>query len=203
MQSFLKNNQSQNLILFFSGWGCDENQFVNLNDTNDNVLILFDYQDLNLNFDFSPYKTIDLIAYSAGVFVASILQKSLPPLRQKIAVNGNPYLFDEKFGLSSQTVNVFKSITLDNYLDFRRRYMVISQEEYEKYNELQSLRTLESCQLELEALQKFYALYLFHSPLYNYNPPLSKGDCTVNKLSIYSLPSETRNATSHGEDFFS
>ena len=159
MQSFLKNNQSQNLILFFSGWGCDENQFVNLNDTNDNVLILFDYQDLNLNFDFSPYKTIDLIAYSAGVFVASILQKSLPPLRQKIAVNGNPYLFDEKFGLSSQTVNAFKSITLDNYLDFRRRYMVISQEEYEKYNELQSLRTLESCQLELEALQKFYALY--------------------------------------------
>ena len=80
-------------------------------------------------------------------------------MRQKIAVNGNPYLFDEKFGLSSQTVNVFKSITLDNYLDFRRRYMVISQEEYEKYNELQSLRTLESCQLELEALQKFYALY--------------------------------------------
>ena len=159
MQSFFKNNHSQNLILFFSGWGCDENQFANLHDTDDDILILFDYQDLNLEFDFTLYKTIDLIAYSAGVFVASILQKSFPPLRQKIAINGNPYLFDEKFGLSSQTINIFKSITLDNYLDFRRRYMVNSQEKYEKYNELQSLRSLESCQQELEALQKFYILY--------------------------------------------
>ena len=72
MQYFYKNNHSQNLILFFSGWGCDEHQFTNLHDTNDDILILFDYQDLNLDFDFTPYKKIDLIAYSAGVFVASI-----------------------------------------------------------------------------------------------------------------------------------
>jgi hypothetical protein len=36
--------------------------------------------------------------------------------------------------------------------------MVFSDEEYEKYNKLQSLRTIESCADELEALQKLYAL---------------------------------------------
>ena len=156
MQYFYKNNHSQNLILFFSGWGCDEHQFTNLHDTNDDILILFDYQDLNLDFDFTPYKKIDLIAYSAGVFVASIFQKSLPPLHKKIAINGNPYLFDKKFGLSTQTINIFNSITLDNYLEFRRQYMVISDAEYKRYNELQSLRTLESCQQELTSLQNLY-----------------------------------------------
>ena len=34
--------------------------------------------------------------------------------------------------------------------------MVYSEDEYEKYNELQSLRTIESCQSELESLQKMY-----------------------------------------------
>ena len=156
MQSFFKNNHAQNLILFFSGWGCDQNQFTNLHDTDDDVLILFDYQDLNLDFDFTSYKNINLIAYSAGVFVASIMQKTLPPLHKKVAINGNPYLFDEKFGLSSHTMDIFNSITLDNYLEFRRQYMVISDKEYQQYNELQSLRSLESCQQELASLQKLY-----------------------------------------------
>ena len=159
MQYSYKNNHSQNLILFFSGWGCDEHQFTNLHDTNDDILILFDYQNLNLDFDFTPYKKIDLIAYSAGVFVASIFQKSLPPLHKKIAINGNPYLFDKKFGLSTQTINIFNSITLDNYLEFRRQYMVETEAEYQSYNDLQSLRSLESCQSELEALQKLYQQY--------------------------------------------
>lgn len=46
------DNRSPGLILFFSGWGCDKNQFVNLCDTDD-VLIFWNYQDLELDFDFS------------------------------------------------------------------------------------------------------------------------------------------------------
>ena len=37
--------------------------------------------------------------------------------------------------------------------------MVVTDEEYEKYNKLESLRTLESCQEELVALQKLYDKY--------------------------------------------
>src|SRR5574344_582814 len=112
----LKHNASD-LIIFFAGWGCDENQFANLQDKKD-VLIVYDYQNLDLEFDFSKYRHIDLIAYSAGVFVASVLQGKIPNLRKKVAVCGNPFLFDEKFGLSSKTIKIFNSITLDNYLAF-------------------------------------------------------------------------------------
>lgn len=155
MQYFYQNNHSPDLIIFFSGWGCDYNQFANLHDNKD-VLILYDYSDLSLEFDFSKYKNIYLIAYSAGVFVASIFANAIPNIRQKVALCGNPYLFDEKLGISQECIRVFKAITLDNYLDFRRKYMVFSDEEFERYNKLESLRSIESCEKELSALQKMY-----------------------------------------------
>lgn len=155
MQKYFLDNNSDKLILFFTGWGCDENQFTNLT-TKNNVLLLYDYQNLDLEFDFSKYIEINALAYSAGVFISSIMDKKIPNVNKKIAINGNPYLFDEKFGLSKALVQEFKEINLDNYLDFRRKYMVETDEEFEKYNELQSLRTLESCQSELEALEILY-----------------------------------------------
>lgn len=158
MQYYYQNNDSRDLIVFFSGWGCDYNQFADLHDLKD-VLILYDYQDLELDFDFSRYENIYVIAYSAGVFIASIFADKLPNVRQKVAVCGNPYLFDEKIGISRENILVFKGITLDNYLDFRRKYMVVTDEEYERYNRLESLRTIESCAKEMRALQKLYAKY--------------------------------------------
>lgn len=155
MQYCLWDNHAEDLIVFFAGWGCDDNQFVNLHDRK-NVLILYDYQNLRLDFDFSAYKNIDVLAYSAGVFVAAVLSDKIPGVKRKVALCGNPYLFDEKLGLSAATVAALKAITLDNYLEFRRKYMVYSEDEYEKYNELQSLRTIESCQSELDSLQKMY-----------------------------------------------
>ena len=155
MQYFYINNNSADLIVFFAGWGCDENQFTNLHDEKD-VLILYDYQNLELDFDFSKYENIYVLAYSAGVFVASIMANHIPNVRQKVALCGNPYLFDEILGLSAEVVQVFREITLDNYLEFRRKYMVFSDEEYVKYNQLQSIRSIESCQNELDALQRLY-----------------------------------------------
>ena len=155
MRYFYQNNQSKELIVFFAGWGCDENQFTNLQDKKD-ILILYDYQDLALDFDFSKYTRIDIIAYSAGVFIASIVGDKIPQVNKKVALCGNPYLLDEKLGLSARTLNLFKTITMDNYLAFRREYMVSNDEEYEKYNALQSLRSLESCQSELSSLEKLY-----------------------------------------------
>lgn len=158
MQYFLQNNNSYDLIIFFCGWGCDENQFTNLKDDKD-VLILYDYQNLDLDFDFSKYKNIYLIAYSAGVFISSIIQNKIPNLRKKVAICGNPYLFDEKLGLSLKTIDVLKSITLENYLDFRRKYMVETDDEFKQYNALQSMRSIESCENELLCLQDLYNKY--------------------------------------------
>ena len=155
MKYFYQNNHSDDLIVFFSGWGCDYNQFTNLHDKKD-ILILYDYQDLILDFNFSKYKNVYIIAYSAGVFIASVFSDFIPNVREKIALCGNPYLFDENLGISKETIQVFKDITLDNYLDFRKKYMVFSDEEYERYNRLESLRTIESCENELKVLQRLY-----------------------------------------------
>jgi len=183
MQYFYQNNHSHDLIVFFSGWGCDYHQFVNLHDSK-NVLILYDYQNLTLDFDFSQYRNIYIIAYSAGVFVASIMADKIPNIRQRIAVCGNPYLFDETLGIAPQTIQVFKDITLDNYLDFRKKYMVFNDEEFEKYNRLQSLRTLESCQAELAILLGMYQKNKSHI-----NPTFDKAIMAENDL-IFNLKAQ-------------
>lgn len=158
MQYFFKNNNFDDLIIFFAGWGCDENQFANLKDEKD-VLILYDYQNFDLDFDFSKYRNIYLIGYSAGVFVSSIMQNKVPNIRKRIALCGNPYLFDKKLGLSQKSIDILKSITLENYLDFRRTYMVETDDEFKRYNDLQSMRSLESCMKELDCLQRLYNEY--------------------------------------------
>lgn len=158
MQHYFIDHNFHELIVFFAGWGCDENQFTNLHD-NKNVLILYNYQNLDLDFDFSKYTNIYIIGYSAGVFMASILSAKIPNIRKKVALCGNPYLFDETLGISTEKIKIFQNINLDNYLDFRRKYMVYSDEEYEKYNQLQSMRTIESCSNELLALHKIYKKY--------------------------------------------
>ncbi len=155
MQYFYHNNDSSDLIVFFAGWGCDHHQFLNLQDNID-VLILYNYQDIELNFDFCKFHNIYLIAYSAGIFIASLLHNRIPNIRKKIALCGNPYLFDKILGISAQNIQILKNINLNNYLEFRKKYMVSSKEEYEKYNQLQSLRSIESCQQELTYLQKIY-----------------------------------------------
>ena len=157
MRYYLKNNHSSHLIVFFSGWGCDENMFANLHDEAD-VLIVYDYSDWQLDFDFTEYETIDIIAYSAGVFVASVCSDRIPRTGKKIVVCGNPYLFDEDLGISGKNIRVFRSLNLDNYLSFRREYMVETDEEYERYNLMSSQRSFESCFAELDKLAEMYAL---------------------------------------------
>ena len=185
MQYFYINNNSADLIVFFAGWGCDENQFTNLHDEKD-VLILYDYQNLELDFDFSKYENIYVLAYSAGVFVASIMANHIPNVRQKVALCGNPYLFDEILGLSAEIVQVFREITLDNYLEFRRKYMVFSDEEYVKYNQLQSIRSIESCQNELDALQRLY-----QQNKLQINPAFDKAIVAENDL-IFNLSAQKK-----------
>lgn len=152
MKKYLINNNSENLIIFFSGWGCDEYEFEHLSSDSD-VLILYDYSDLNLDFDFSKYKRFDLIAFSAGVFIASVLNFNFE-INKKIAIDGNPYLFDEHFGLSKDMQTTLYNITEENAEDFARNYLVKTDAEWKNFHP--SKRTLESCRTEFECLKKIY-----------------------------------------------
>ncbi|MBP3820286.1 DUF452 family protein [bacterium] len=155
MKQYLINKKSDNLILFFTGWGCDEYEFEHLNSKN-NVLLLYDYTDLNMDFNFSKYKNIDLIAFSAGVFTASILDLPIK-INKKVALSGNPYLFDEHYGLSKDIQNLLCNITVENADDFARNYLVKTEQEIIKFHH--SKRSIESCQKEFECLKNLYNLH--------------------------------------------
>ncbi len=152
MKQYLVNNQSNKLIIFFTGWGCDEYEFEHLTSKAD-VLLLYDYLDLNLDFDFSNYKKIDLMAFSAGVFVASIMNFNFE-ISKKIAISGNPYLFDEHLGLSTEIQNILCNITAENADDFARNYLIKTDEEWKNFHH--SKRTLESCKEEFNSLKNLF-----------------------------------------------
>lgn len=156
MKTKLIKNNSDELIVFLSGWGCDEHSYSDMKSSRD-VLICWDYTSLDFEFNFEDYKTICLIAYSAGVFVSGLIKDKLPKFSYKIAVNGNPKLFDNKYGISKNIVDIFKGLNLENYMDFRLKYLVRNSEELEFFNSHQPHRTFESCFRELDKLENYYA----------------------------------------------
>ncbi len=156
MKQYLINKNSDELLLFFTGWGCDEYEFEHLESECD-VLLLYDYSDLSFNFDFSKYKKINLTAFSAGVFVASIFNFSsfkIHKIDKKIAISGNPYLFDEHLGLSKKIQELLYSVNENNADEFARNYLIKTDEEWEKFHH--SKRTIESCKKEFSNLKELY-----------------------------------------------
>ena len=150
------NNKSDKLIIFLTGWGCDARQFELLKSDNFDILIAYDYSDLEFGFDFSSYQEVNLITFSAGVYVAGLIQDKLPKLRRKVAINGNPYAHDSYYGLSDEIKNQFASVSKDNIFEFRRKYLVFTDKELELLNKYQPHRSLESCMQELLALNSYY-----------------------------------------------
>jgi len=152
VKKYFINRNSDKLLLFFTGWGCDEHEFAHLAAKSD-VLILYDYTDFELDFDFSKYKKFDLVAFSAGVFVASVMNFDFE-INKKIALSGNPYLFDEKLGLCTKIQEVLYNITEENAEDFARNYLVKTNEEWKNFHP--SKRTLQSCKEEFNSLKNLY-----------------------------------------------
>ena len=152
MKQYFVNKNSDTLLLFFTGWGCDEFEFEHLETTCD-LLILYDYSDLNLDFDFSKYEEINLIAFSAGVFTASVLNFGFK-IKKKIAISGNPYLFDEHFGLSKKIQEILFNITAESADDFAKNYLIKTEDERKRFHH--SKRTIESCRAEFGSLKKIY-----------------------------------------------
>ena len=190
MKTHLINKNSNTLLVFFTGWGCDEYEFEHLK-TDLDVLILYDYNDLKLNFDFSKYKEINVLAFSAGVFVASVFNLDFKT-NKRIAISGNPYLFDEHFGLSQKTQNLLCSITEETADSFARNYLVKTDEEYANFHN--SKRTLDSCEREFEYLKQLYetkkqdikdifdiAIIGENDPLFN---PVAQKEFYKNRLNV-------------------
>ena len=152
MKTYFVDNKSNELVLFFLGWGMDELPMLPFKSSRD-ILYLYDYSNLDYEFDFSKYLKIYLIGYSAGVSIATYLK--LPKIEYAVAINGTFDLCNEEYGLSKDIIDVFRGITLDNYMDFRRKYLVATDSELDFFNAHAPLRTIESSMEELDALSSY------------------------------------------------
>lgn len=143
---------SAELVVYFNGWGVSPSAIAHLGlPEQSDLLICYDYADLHLDFDFSPYKQIRLVAFSLGVWVADQLMKDVK-LASATAINGTGRPCDAAFGIPPE---IFKG-TIDglnevNRLKFERR-MCGAKYELDRYQALPLKPSLAEIQQELTAL---------------------------------------------------
>ena len=88
-QRFIKKEGNSTLLLFFAGWGSDENLFAGPVQEGCDCLLCFDYKDLD--FDYSlleGYREIRVMAWSMGV--CAISSKASPRRARATAMASVP-----------------------------------------------------------------------------------------------------------------
>jgi len=68
-------------------------------------VMFYDYNDISTIQPFN-YSTVQLIAWSMGVFIAYLLKDKLPQFERKIAINGTPFPVDDEFGIPKKVFDL-------------------------------------------------------------------------------------------------
>ena len=71
---WLNKKENNELIIFFNGWGMDESVVNHLDYENYDVLMFYDYNSLETDFNFEKIKNYKkhLISWSMGVMTATL-----------------------------------------------------------------------------------------------------------------------------------
>lgn len=103
---WLNKENNNKLIIFFNGWGMDENAIKHLQAEEYDIVMLYDYNSLDTDLKFDKeYEQINLIAWSMGVMAASVCFKSADGSTDK-----NP------FSVLYKTCKKFKSVAMNGTL---------------------------------------------------------------------------------------
>ena len=158
MKVHLQNNGSDNLILFFCGWGMDENPFSVLKSSCD-VLYVYDYVTPDFpEFDFSKYKSVKLLSFSYGVYAGAIAK--LPDdlkLDTRVAINGTLIPVDDKYGVPVRQFELTEKMDSQTVVKFRQRLFGGEQanNHFEIFEKHLPKRTAKSCTDELLGMKKY------------------------------------------------
>ena len=99
---WLNQKNNPKIILFFNGWGMDENVVKHLECEDYDVLMFYDYNTLETDFDWdllNIYSEKNIIAWSMGVMVGGKYLDKLGALKQTVAINGTLKPIDENYGI--------------------------------------------------------------------------------------------------------
>ena len=125
MQYFWLNKKEENkkLIVFFNGWGMNETPVKHLACEDFDVLVLFDYRNIDFNlaqFNFEKYSKKYLVCWSMGVYVSNLFKKELSSFDKKIAINGTTSIIDDNFGIPQKiykiTVKLLNEESCDKFI---------------------------------------------------------------------------------------
>lgn len=114
--------QQRKLLVYFSGWGTPISIAKSLELSNDfDLLICYDYRNLHLEFDFSGYQEIYVVAWSLGVWVAERVLQAIS-LTYAVAINGTGMPRDDRFGIPTAVFDgTLSSLSEENLAKFERR----------------------------------------------------------------------------------
>ncbi len=155
-----KQDNSEQLILFFCGWGGDEKAFEHLQCSTSDVLFLSDYRNLELEENIidsiREYPSIKIIAWSFGVWVAAYSVKKYElPIQEAIAINGTLFPVDDEKGIPEKIANAtLEHLTEASVFKFQRR--MVGAEYWKEYLPLVPNRDLKDIKSELSALYKYF-----------------------------------------------
>lgn len=101
---WLNKTNSNKLIIFFNGWGMDEKIVSHLNCEDFDVIVFYDYNNLEIDIDLSNYKEKHLIAWSMGVMVSTLFD--FGQLNSTTAICGTPIAIDDNYGIPERIYNL-------------------------------------------------------------------------------------------------
>ena len=172
----IHNTNRQNckkLILFFAGWGMDEQPFLNLAEADYDIIILCNYNNLqtsNIDSLLNEYNEINIVAWSMGVWVASYVLDSYlssstdigninlnSKLNHCIAINGTPIPINDEYGIPTAIFNGTIDTLPQSIEKFNLR-MCGSKTVYTQFKSVEPKRTAEDKKLELIALKESFTI---------------------------------------------
>ena len=154
---WLNRKNNNKFIIFFNGWGMDECIVKHLEPEDYDVLMFYDYNTLETDFDFNGlniYSQKYLVAWSMGVMTAALFDIDYT---FKTAINGTLKPIDNKYGIPERIYN----LTLTNFSEKGAERFIKNMFNEDclpppKISEITN-RSFESQKSELEALTHYSA----------------------------------------------
>lgn len=157
-QKWINKQQNASCILFFNGWGMDENSILQIDNEGFDVYMINDFISFEpVTENLSAYNSITVIAWSLGVWAAEqILSISDIKVDQYIAINGTSNPLSDLYGIPEKVfLGTLHGWNESNKAKFIRRMMggrLIDQ----NYDCFLSKRSLESQEIELLKLYESF-----------------------------------------------
>lgn len=154
-KTWLNKNQNKKCILFFNGWGMDENAVKHLEFNDFDVCMFNNYVSLeDFSFDFESYDECYIVAWSLGVWAAANVGLNTDKIVKSIAINGSLKPKDRDFGIPPA---IFEATANNwderNKLKFNMRILG-GRAEYQQTKAVLGNRSIENQKNELIAIDK-------------------------------------------------